>query len=203
MLYFFHHYELPVILQQAQLQHLLFRNHAQAGMAEQPSPEQPISNRALTEPTPEPSPARESTTENQAQQATPSAQQGPESTNPANAEERVEATPSSSTNEEQSNEGNQRESKFFHNRFHLSCVCVCVCIFVSFYSFFFLFVLADVCFSFFFPLPFPNLVICSNFWRNWNTIDDGEFENESFWNCLEIVLSFYVFIINLNFRSPI
>ncbi|XP_012347834.1 membralin-like isoform X1 [Apis florea] len=111
MLYFFHHYELPVILQQAQLQHLLFRNHAQAGMAEQPSPEQPISNRALTEPTPEPSPARESTTatENQAQQATPSAQlqQGPESTNPANAEERVEAaaaTPSSSTNEEQSNE---------------------------------------------------------------------------------------------------
>lgn len=120
MLYFFHHYELPVILQQAQLQHLLFRNHAQAGMAEQPSPEQPISNRALTEPTPEPSPARESTTatENQAQQATPSAQlqQGPESTNPANAEERVEAaaaTPSSSTNEEQSNEGNQRDSKFF------------------------------------------------------------------------------------------
>lgn len=130
MLYFFHHYELPVILQQAQLQHLLFRNHAQAGMAEQPSPEQPISNRALTEPTPEPSPARESTTENQAQQATPSAQQGPESTNPANAEERVEATPSSSTNEEQSNEGNQRESKFFHNRFHLSCVCVCVYVFL-------------------------------------------------------------------------
>lgn len=29
MLYFFHHYELPVILQQAQLQQLLFRNHAQ------------------------------------------------------------------------------------------------------------------------------------------------------------------------------
>ncbi|XP_077263168.1 membralin isoform X2 [Temnothorax americanus] len=28
MLYFFHHYELPVILQQAQLQQLLFRNHA-------------------------------------------------------------------------------------------------------------------------------------------------------------------------------
>lgn len=29
MLYFFHHYELPVILQQAQLQQILFRNHAQ------------------------------------------------------------------------------------------------------------------------------------------------------------------------------
>ena len=29
MLYFFHHYELPVILQQAQLQQLLFRNHIQ------------------------------------------------------------------------------------------------------------------------------------------------------------------------------
>lgn len=29
MLYFFHHHELPVILQQAQLQQLLFRNHAQ------------------------------------------------------------------------------------------------------------------------------------------------------------------------------
>ncbi|XP_039307296.1 membralin isoform X2 [Solenopsis invicta] len=29
MLYFFHHYELPVILQQAHLQQLLFRNHAQ------------------------------------------------------------------------------------------------------------------------------------------------------------------------------
>lgn len=119
MLYFFHHYELPVILQQAQLQHLLFRNHAQAGMAEQPSPEQPspISNRALTstEPTPEPSPARESAiaTENQPQ-PTPSAplQPGSDPTNPANvSEERVEraaaATPSSaSSNEEQSNEGN-------------------------------------------------------------------------------------------------
>ncbi|KAK9300076.1 hypothetical protein QLX08_007118 [Tetragonisca angustula] len=51
MLYFFHHYELPVILQQAQLQHLLFRN-AQPGMAD-PSPEQPNPNssslsRALT-----------------------------------------------------------------------------------------------------------------------------------------------------------
>lgn len=154
MLYFFHHYELPVILQQAQLQHLLFRNHAQAGMAEQPSPEQPISNRALTEPTPEPSPARESTTENQAQQATSSAQQGPESTNPSNAEERVEATPSSSTNEEQSNEGNQRESKFFHNRFHLSCVCVCM------YFCFFLFVFLSLrvgwrLFFFLFSTPLP------------------------------------------------
>lgn len=28
MLYFFHHYELPIILQQAQLQQLLFRNHS-------------------------------------------------------------------------------------------------------------------------------------------------------------------------------
>ncbi|XP_076750017.1 membralin [Xylocopa sonorina] len=63
MLYFFHHYELPVILQQAQLQHLLFRNHPQAGMAD-PSPEpSPSLNRALTTttttPTPDPAPARE------------------------------------------------------------------------------------------------------------------------------------------------
>ncbi|XP_006562368.1 cytochrome P450 9e2 isoform X3 [Apis mellifera] len=109
MLYFFHHYELPVILQQAQLQHLLFRNHAQAGMAEQPSPEQPspISNRALTstEPTPEPSPARESAgTENQPQ-PTPSAAPGSDPANPPNvSEERVAAATPSSANEEQSNE---------------------------------------------------------------------------------------------------
>lgn len=32
MLYFFHHYELPVILQQAQLQQLLLRTHGMAGM---------------------------------------------------------------------------------------------------------------------------------------------------------------------------
>ncbi|XP_028174225.1 uncharacterized protein LOC114362863 isoform X2 [Ostrinia furnacalis] len=32
MLYFFHHYELPVILQQAQLQHLLLRTHRGMGM---------------------------------------------------------------------------------------------------------------------------------------------------------------------------
>lgn len=114
MLYFFHHYELPVILQQAQLQHLLFRNHAQAGMAEQPSPEQPspISNRALTstEPTPEPSPARESAgTENQPQ-PTPSAAPGSDPANPPNvSEERVAAATPSSANEEQSNEGNWKE----------------------------------------------------------------------------------------------
>lgn len=29
MLYFFHHYELPMILQQAQLQQLIYRNHTQ------------------------------------------------------------------------------------------------------------------------------------------------------------------------------
>ena len=29
MLYFFHHYELPVILEQAQLQHLFYGNHVQ------------------------------------------------------------------------------------------------------------------------------------------------------------------------------
>ncbi|XP_066602049.1 uncharacterized protein [Prorops nasuta] len=33
MLYFFHHYELPAILQQAQLQQLLFRNHGQQAAA--------------------------------------------------------------------------------------------------------------------------------------------------------------------------
>jgi len=37
MLYFFHHYELPVILQQAQLQQLLFRNHAQPQVPGTPS----------------------------------------------------------------------------------------------------------------------------------------------------------------------
>ncbi|EFN63662.1 Membralin [Camponotus floridanus] len=38
MLYFFHHYELPVILQQAQLQQLLFRNHAQPQQAQPATP---------------------------------------------------------------------------------------------------------------------------------------------------------------------
>lgn len=50
-----------MILQQAQLQHLLFRNHPQPGMAE-PSPEpSPSLNRALTttEPSSQPTPIRE------------------------------------------------------------------------------------------------------------------------------------------------
>ncbi|XP_071870348.1 membralin isoform X2 [Bombus fervidus] len=113
MLYFFHHYELPVILQQAQLQHLLFRNHAQPGMAD-PSPEQPSPslNRALTstEPTPEPSPARESAgvTEPEPTQETSSTSPPPAESNSTASDvhlgERVEVTiitPSST--EEQNN----------------------------------------------------------------------------------------------------
>ncbi|XP_031837179.2 membralin isoform X1 [Nomia melanderi] len=52
MLYFFHHYELPVIMQQAQLQHLLFHNNRQPGMAE-PSAE--LSAEHSVEPSAEPS----------------------------------------------------------------------------------------------------------------------------------------------------
>ena len=115
MLYFFHHYELPVILQQAQLQHLLFRNHAQPGMADL-SPEQPSPslNRALTstEATPEPSPARESAgvIEPEPTQETSSTSPAPAESNSTasvvHLEERVEitiATPSST--EEQNNKG--------------------------------------------------------------------------------------------------
>ncbi|XP_068983130.1 membralin isoform X2 [Bombus flavifrons] len=117
MLYFFHHYELPVILQQAQLQHLLFRNHAQPGMAD-PSPEQPSPslNRALTstEPTPEPSPAQESAgvTEPEPTQEISSNSPSPAELNSTasvvHLEERVEvtiATPSST--EEQNNKATE------------------------------------------------------------------------------------------------
>jgi hypothetical protein len=38
MVYFFHHYELPLILQQAQLQHILLRNAGNLGGAEAPHP---------------------------------------------------------------------------------------------------------------------------------------------------------------------
>ncbi|XP_065340985.1 membralin isoform X2 [Cloeon dipterum] len=38
MVYFFHHYELPLILQQAQLQHILLRNAGNIGGAEAPHP---------------------------------------------------------------------------------------------------------------------------------------------------------------------
>ncbi|XP_060827047.1 membralin isoform X1 [Bombus pascuorum] len=117
MLYFFHHYELPVILQQAQLQHLLFRNHAQAGMAD-PSPEQPSPslNRALTstEPTPEPSPARESAgvTEPEPTQETSSTSPPPAESNSTasdvHLEERVEATITTpSSTEEQNNKATE------------------------------------------------------------------------------------------------
>ncbi|XP_003393382.1 membralin isoform X1 [Bombus terrestris] len=117
MLYFFHHYELPVILQQAQLQHLLFRNHAQPGMADL-SPEQPSPslNRALTstEATPEPSPARESAgvIEPEPTQETSSTSPAPAESNSTasvvHLEERVEitiATPSST--EEQNNKATE------------------------------------------------------------------------------------------------
>ncbi|XP_050592656.1 membralin-like isoform X2 [Bombus affinis] len=117
MLYFFHHYELPVILQQAQLQHLLFRNHAQPGMADL-SPEQPSPslNRALTstEATPEPSPARESAgvIEPEPIQETSSTSPPPAESNSTasvvHLEERVEitiATPSST--EEQNNKATE------------------------------------------------------------------------------------------------
>lgn len=54
MLYFFHHYELPVILQQAQLQQLLFRNHIQ------PQPQPATPNTAPTTPGPGSSPSSSS-----------------------------------------------------------------------------------------------------------------------------------------------
>ncbi|XP_071567774.1 membralin-like isoform X2 [Temnothorax nylanderi] len=61
MLYFFHHYELPVILQQAQLQQLLFRNHAQpqaqpATPSTAPTTPGPGSSSSPS-PTPSPSPS--------------------------------------------------------------------------------------------------------------------------------------------------
>ncbi|XP_011865326.1 PREDICTED: membralin isoform X3 [Vollenhovia emeryi] len=51
MLYFFHHYELPVILQQAHLQQILFRNHAQ------PQAQPATPSTAPTTPGPSPSPS--------------------------------------------------------------------------------------------------------------------------------------------------
>ncbi|XP_014476480.1 PREDICTED: membralin-like [Dinoponera quadriceps] len=68
MLYFFHHYELPVILQQAQLQQLLFRNHAQ------PTAQPATPSTAPTTPgpspttTPSPSPNPSTPTTEQTQQ---------------------------------------------------------------------------------------------------------------------------------------
>ncbi|XP_033305590.1 membralin isoform X1 [Bombus bifarius] len=117
MLYFFHHYELPVILQQAQLQHLLFRNHAQPGMAD-PSPEQPSPNlnRALTstEPTPEPSSARESAgvTEPEPTQETssnsPSSAESNSTASVVHLEKRVEVTiVTPSSTEEQNNKATE------------------------------------------------------------------------------------------------
>ncbi|XP_044589387.1 membralin isoform X2 [Cotesia glomerata] len=55
MLYFFHHYELPVILQQAQLQQILLRNHAPTGGAGAGTGQSPGPSTAAT--TPGPSPA--------------------------------------------------------------------------------------------------------------------------------------------------
>ncbi|XP_043251416.1 membralin isoform X2 [Colletes gigas] len=54
MLYFFHHYELPVILQQAQLQNLLFHNHGQPRMAELSPESQSRLNVTLASPVPSP-----------------------------------------------------------------------------------------------------------------------------------------------------
>ncbi|XP_017757835.1 PREDICTED: membralin isoform X3 [Eufriesea mexicana] len=120
MLYFFHHYELPVILQQDQLQNLLFRNHPQAGMAE-PTPAQPSPsiNQALTSmaPIPETSPARESTIVREpepTQETLPSPPQDEsDSAAPdAHAEEQVEpAMETTSLADEQSNEAAESPSE--------------------------------------------------------------------------------------------
>ncbi|XP_023288985.1 membralin isoform X2 [Orussus abietinus] len=67
MLYFFHHYELPVILQQAQLQQLLFRNHTQPAQPPTPStaPTTPGPSPASTpSPSPSPTPPTEQTQQN-------------------------------------------------------------------------------------------------------------------------------------------
>lgn len=72
MLYFFHHYELPVILQQAQLQQLLFRNHAQPQQAQPatpstapttPGPGSTPSSPATPSPSPSPNDSSTPTTE--------------------------------------------------------------------------------------------------------------------------------------------
>ncbi|XP_046436208.1 membralin isoform X2 [Neodiprion fabricii] len=67
MMYFFHHYELPVILQQAQLQQLLLRNHGQ--------PVQP------------PTPSTAPTTPGPSPTASPSPSPTPEGTTPAETEQ--------------------------------------------------------------------------------------------------------------------
>lgn len=62
MLYFFHHYELPVILQQVRLQQLFYRNHAQTQTARTvptaPDPSVPSSSPAP------PAPSGEQTQQN-------------------------------------------------------------------------------------------------------------------------------------------
>lgn len=54
MIYFFHHYELPVILQQAQLQQLLLRNHAPS------TPHPPTPSTGTSTPGPSPTPTSSS-----------------------------------------------------------------------------------------------------------------------------------------------
>ncbi|XP_076173799.1 membralin isoform X2 [Ptiloglossa arizonensis] len=116
MVYFFHHYELPEILQQARLQNLLFRNHPQSRMAE-PSPEfQSSLNVTLASlvPSPEPSPTREPSVTRMPDQAEEVPSSSPtqvqsESTNsevPAE-EEAKTATETSQSSEEQSNEASR------------------------------------------------------------------------------------------------
>ncbi|XP_015591496.1 membralin isoform X2 [Cephus cinctus] len=97
MLYFFHHYELPVILQQAQLQQLLFRNHTQAAQPPTPStaPTTPGPSPAST-PTPMPTPSPSTPTIEQTQQNYVSelSQLDPDPDNPA---ERVDGITSSAS----------------------------------------------------------------------------------------------------------
>lgn len=69
MMYFFHHYELPVILQQAQLQQLLLRNHGQPAQPPTPStaPTTPGPS-PTTSPSPSPTPGGTTGAETEHQQ---------------------------------------------------------------------------------------------------------------------------------------
>ncbi|KAK2585263.1 hypothetical protein KPH14_009961 [Odynerus spinipes] len=88
MLYFFHHYELPVILQQAQLQQLLLRNSPQPTQPPTPStaPTTPGPTPTTT-PSPSPSPSTPTTEQTQQNYITELSQLDPD---PNNSEEIVE-----------------------------------------------------------------------------------------------------------------
>lgn len=74
MLYFFHHYELPMILQQAQLQQLLYRNHAQPAQQQQQQQQPPAPGSGAVPTTPATAPTQQP----QQQQQQPSEEPRPQ-----------------------------------------------------------------------------------------------------------------------------